>query len=99
MSDWTFMTNHGAVLAYIARHEKVRAVDIAASLELSERSVRRIITDLEKDGYVQRKREGRINRYTIDPDLPLRRPDSRDIRVQELLNVFMPEKTPKRGKK
>jgi len=88
MGHWTFITDHGAVFAYIAKHRKVRALDIALELGMSERSVRRIIADLAAEGYINKKKEGKVNRYKINPDLPLRRPDSRDIKVRELLNIF-----------
>lgn len=88
MSYWTFITDHGAVFAHIANHRKVRALDIALELGMSERSVRRIIADLATERYIDKKKEGKVNRYEINPDLPLRRPEIRDIRVQELLSIF-----------
>jgi len=46
MAGWTFITNHGAVLIFSANHGKVRVIDIALELGITERSVHRIITDL-----------------------------------------------------
>ena len=89
MGHWTFVTDHGAVFAYIAKHRKVRALDIALELGMSERSVRRIIADLAAEGYLNKKKEGKVNRYEINPNLPLRRPNSRHIKVLELLSIFL----------
>jgi DeoR/GlpR family transcriptional regulator of sugar metabolism len=89
MLYWTFITGHGAVLAYIAKHRKVKALDIALELSMSERSIRRIIADLAAEGYINKKREGKVNRYEINPDLPLRRPQSRDTKVRDLLSIFI----------
>jgi DeoR/GlpR family transcriptional regulator of sugar metabolism len=85
MPDWTFITNHGAVLANIARHGKVKAVDISSELGITERSVRRIIADLVADGYIYKKREGGVNRYQVNPDMPLRRREMQHIRIKDLI--------------
>lgn len=85
---WTFITNHGAVLALIGQSEKVTAREIAARLGITERTVLRIIKDLETEGYIQIKKDGRVNKYTVNMNKPLRRPDQRDNRVAELLDVL-----------
>lgn len=48
----------------------------------------RIIKDLESEGYIQRRREGRINHYVVDSQAPLRRQEKRDGIADELLNVL-----------
>jgi DeoR/GlpR family transcriptional regulator of sugar metabolism len=88
MAKWTFITNYGAVLNFIAENRQARAIDIAAALGITERSVRRITADLEACGYVSKTRHGRINQYTINPNLPLRRSVNRDITVGELLKTL-----------
>ena len=54
MSTLTFTTNHGAVLALIGKHGPITAREIAAKLGITERSVMRIIKDLENEAYIQR---------------------------------------------
>lgn len=88
MASWTFITNHGAVLALIGRYGQITARDISAELGITERSVIRIIKDLATEGYIQIEREGRANRYTINSQAPLRRYEARDIIVSELLEVL-----------
>jgi len=85
---WTFITSHGIVLAFIARHKQVSAADIADAVSLTERSVRRVIADLEEEGYIQKEKAGWYNRYNINTGLPLRRRVSRYITIGELLRVF-----------
>ncbi len=86
--SWTFITNHGAVLALIGQSEKITAREIAMRLNITERTVLRIIKDLEMEGYIQKKRDGRVNLYTVNLDQPLRRLDQRDNSVAELLQVL-----------
>ncbi|MEW6142068.1 MAG: MarR family transcriptional regulator [Chloroflexota bacterium] len=92
MPSWTFITSHGAVLTYIARNRDVLATDIASQAGLTERTVRRIIADLEKEGYIEKKRVGRANRYRINGQLPLRRPEIRDVKIAELLNSLVKDR-------
>lgn len=88
MNEWTFITNHGAVFAMIAKHRQMTAADIAAEVGVNERSVRRIIADLEEAGYITKKRKGWYNRYNINSNLRLRRDELRDIRVRDLMETF-----------
>ena len=90
MTTWTFVTSHGAVLALISRHEQITARAIAAELSITERSVHRIISDLEAVGYIKRHRNGRVNWYQVNRELPLRRPEARDITIGELIKVLLP---------
>jgi DNA-binding Lrp family transcriptional regulator len=87
MPAWTFITSHGAVLRLVASQPQITARAIAAELGITERSVLRIIGDLEGEGHLRRTREGRVNRYRVNYDLPLRGPALRDIVVGELLKV------------
>jgi predicted transcriptional regulator len=88
MSNWTFITNHGAVLSAISRHGKVKAIDIAMELGITERSIRRIITDLAAEGYIIKEREDSVNRYYINHDLPLRRQEMQYLKIKDLLSAF-----------
>jgi DNA-binding transcriptional ArsR family regulator len=88
MSTWTFITNHGAVLALIGHHKEITAREIAARLDITERSVMRIIKDLEEAGYISIRRKGRVNHYQVNTRLPLRRSESRDVVVGDLLKVL-----------
>lgn len=85
---WTFITNHGAVLALLDEHGQITARQIAQELDITTRTVRRIIAELEADGYIQIHKEGRRNRYVIDRDRPLRRDDQRAVMVGKLLGVL-----------
>ena len=83
--EWTFLTNHGRLFSYIAKHPKSTAQGIAQEAGLSIRAVQKIITDLEKDGYITRHREGRCNRYTVNPEMPMRHPLEHDHPVGNIL--------------
>ena len=91
---WTFLTNHGRVFSYIAKHPQNTTQETAQRIGLSIRSVQQIITDLEKSGYVSRYKEGRCNRYIIHPEIPMRHRLERDHAIGYILVAlgYKPEK-------
>ena len=96
MAEWSFITNHGLVLAAIARHPHSTAREIGDSVGVTERSAHKIINDLEEAGYITKMKVGRNNKYRIHPDVPLKDEDS-DAAVGELL-VMLGWKRRKREK-
>ncbi len=71
-----------------ASQPKITAVEIGSQLGITERPVRRIISELEAAGYLRRRREGRVNSYEVYPSLPLPGPVLRDIAVGDLLSIL-----------
>lgn len=88
MPIWSFITNHGAILATIAKNPTLTAREIAIRLGITEGSVRRIIGDLEAGGYLKRMKNGRNNEYEVNHELPLPWPEDRAVPVGELLRVL-----------
>jgi hypothetical protein len=89
MANWTFLTNHALVLLCIADDPEARLRDIAASLNMTERSAFGIITDLVEAGYVVKEKDGRRNRYHIQTHLPLPDPAGRERTVGEILALLV----------
>ncbi|HEY86613.1 MAG TPA: winged helix-turn-helix domain-containing protein [Dehalococcoidia bacterium] len=83
--EWTFVTNHGRVLAYIVKHPRITTREIAQEVGITERAIQKVIADLKADGYVAKHREGRSNRYTVHPELPMRHRMEREHAVGDLL--------------
>ena len=89
MTNWSFLTNHARVLLCIARDPGVRLRDIAARLDITERTAYGIVTDLANGGYVVREKDGRRNRYQIQTHLPLPEPTSQERTVGEILALLV----------
>ena len=87
---WTFLTNHAHVLLAIAQDPDVRIRDLAERVGITERAVARIVTELVEGGYLERRREGRRNRYAIRGGLPLRHTLERHRVVHDLLALAEP---------
>jgi DNA-binding MarR family transcriptional regulator len=89
MSKWTFLTNHARALVCIAHDPGMRLREIAAALDVTERSAYAIVTDLADAGYVVKHKDGRRNRYQIQKHLPLREADGHQRTIGEILDVFV----------
>lgn len=85
---WSFLTNHAQVLVCISQDPAVRLREIGETVGITERAVHRIVVELVDAGYVYREREGRRNRYTVEPDLPLPDRLARGRKVGDLLAVW-----------
>jgi len=89
VAEWSFLTKHAAVLLCIAQDPGARLRDIAAAVDVTERTAHGIVADLAEGGYVVKKREGRRNSYQIQPHLPLHTPVGRERTIGEVLGVLM----------
>jgi DNA-binding transcriptional ArsR family regulator len=89
MANWSFLTNHARALVCIAHDPGVRLRDIAATLDITERTAFGIVTDLTEAGYVVKDKEGRRNRYRIQADLPLRHAIGREPTIGEMLGLLV----------
>ena len=87
-SRWTFITNHGLVLSHISHNSTSTAREIAQQVGVTERTTHKIISDLEQAGYIGRRKSGRRNVYSVDPNLPLRHHTKKDVIVSELLEAL-----------
>ena len=85
---WRFVTNHAHVLECIAVDPTARLRDIAASVDITERTAAEIVTDLERAGYLTKTRNGRRNHYEVHDELPLRHPRHRHHTVGDLIGFL-----------
>ena len=88
MPEWTFLTNHGLILSYLARYPRITARKLADTIGITERATRKIIADLEEAGSIIIKPEGRRNRYRVNTDLPLRHSTQQKMTVSDQLKAL-----------
>ena len=85
---WTFITHHAQVLLAIARDPEVRVREIAEAAGITERYAYRVLSDLQRAGYVRRSRRGRSNRYEFNADAPLGDPVVEKESLHQLLQLI-----------
>jgi DNA-binding IscR family transcriptional regulator len=97
MTEWSFLTNHARALVCIAHDPGVRLRDIAAALDITERSAYGIVSELADAGYLVKQKDGRRNRYLIQGDLPLRGSIGRERTIGEVLDLLVEPSAPANG--
>jgi predicted ArsR family transcriptional regulator len=85
---WRFLTNHAQVLVCIAHDPGVRLREISERVGITERAAHRIVDDLVNGVYIERERNGRRNRYTIQTGTAMPDRLGRVERVGDLLEVL-----------
>jgi DNA-binding transcriptional ArsR family regulator len=86
--SWTFLSNHSHVLVVLSQDPTISLREVALLVGITERSVQRIVTDLEEAKYLTKSRVGRNNRYSINRELGLRHELERHCDVGTLLEVL-----------
>jgi len=72
MVNWTFLSNHGLVLIAVAKGPEKTAREVGDDVGLTERTTHKIIVELERAGYITRRKVGRKNTYRIHPNVEIR---------------------------
>ena len=99
MDEISFITNHGLILAAIARSPHSTARELGGTVGITERATRKIIADLDEDGYIDKTKEGRRVRYGINAGLSLRADTHQDIAIGDFLQSLGWNKRKKRNTK
>jgi DNA-binding MarR family transcriptional regulator len=86
---WTFLTNHFLVLTCVTGRPDLRVRDIAGMVGITERATQAILSDLAHEGYVERIRVGRRNRYTVRRNAHFRHPLVSATSVGEVLDLVL----------
>jgi len=86
--EWAFLTNHALVLSYLAKQPSITAREISMAIGITERSIRKIITDLDEAGYIYKRKIGRGMRYRINPELSMRNEAHDDIAIGDFLEAL-----------
>jgi predicted ArsR family transcriptional regulator len=82
------LTNHSHVLLLLASDADLVLREVAATVGITERAVQRIIQDLVAEGFVERERVGRKNRYRVLTEQPLRHPIEAHRKIGDLIDLI-----------
>ncbi len=81
------MSNYGHVLVCLARDPDLRMRDVAEAVGVTERAVQQIVRELVHNGYVEKEKDGRRNRYRIVESARFRHELESDIRVGDFIEL------------
>lgn len=87
-SKWTFLTNHSHVLLCLVQNPSIKMKEISKKVGITERAVQSIISDLRKEGYIDRERQGRSNTYQINTSKHLKHPIEEHKTLSDLIKLI-----------
>jgi len=88
LPEFRFFTNHALIISHIAQHPRITARELSNIIGITERATLRIINDLLEEEYITKTREGRNNKYRINPDRAISPPGLDDMAVEVLLRML-----------
>ena len=88
MPEFRFFTNHALILSHIAQQPRITARELSNIIGITERATLKIIRDLLEEEYITKTREGRNNRYRINPDKAINPPGLDDMAAEVLLKIL-----------
>jgi hypothetical protein len=88
------LTNHTLVLVALARDAGLRVRELAEQVGVTERAVETIVGDLERAGYLSRRRNGRRNEYQVHGQQPLTHPLLDGVPVDRLIGGLTADPSP-----
>ena len=65
--------------------------DVAAIMDITQRTAQRVVADLIRTGYLHREHEGRQSVYSVRTELPLQVPVARDLDIVALITLLNEE--------
>jgi CRP-like cAMP-binding protein len=84
---WTFLSNHSHVLLCLHQDPELTLREVANRVGITERSVQRILGELEEAGYLRRERRGLRNHYRFKTSAPLRHPIEAHCQIGDLIDM------------
>ncbi len=87
--QWTFLSNHGHVLVSLARDPDARMRDVAQAVGITERAVQQIVGELVVQGYLNKEKVGRRNRYDVVRRTHFRHDLESDVDLGDFLDLVV----------
>lgn len=85
---YTLFSNHGHVLFLLATKSDITIREISIKVGITERTVANIISDLEKDGFIEIIKEGRKNIYKIIEEKHFRHELEKHCEVKDFIEII-----------
>ena len=85
---WNFLSNYGLVLTHLFQNSDATLREIARGTELTERAVYQIVRELEENGFIEKKRVGRRNTYTVNERALFTFPVYRELNIAQMVTAL-----------
>jgi DNA-binding Lrp family transcriptional regulator len=85
---WNFLSNYGLVLTHLFQNSRATLREIAKGTDLTERAVYQIVRELEENNFIQKRRVGRRNVYTINEAALFSFPVYQDLNIAQMITAL-----------
>jgi len=85
---WNFLSNYGLVLTHLFQNPRATLREIARGTDLTERAVYQIVRDLEESGFIEKRRVGRRNIYTVNEPALFSYPVYQNLNVAQMITAL-----------
>jgi len=85
---WNFLSNYGLVLTHLFQNPRATLREIARGTDLTERAVYQIVRDLEEHGFIEKRRVGRRNIYTVDESALFSFPVYQNLNIAQMITAL-----------
>lgn len=82
---WTLLSNHGAVLLYLAEHPRATLKETATATGLTERTAFRIAKDLREAGHLRSRKSANRAERIVELDIALSHPIANGRTLPEIV--------------
>ena len=85
---WNFLSNYGLVLTHLVQNPRATLREIARGTDLTERAVYQIVRELEENGFIQKRRVGRRNSYTVNEGALFSFPVYQELNIAQMITAL-----------
>ena len=85
---WNFLSNYGLVLTHLVQNPRATLREIARGTDLTERAVYQIVRELEENGFIQKRRVGRRNSYTVNEAALFSFPVYQELNIAQMITAL-----------
>jgi DNA-binding Lrp family transcriptional regulator len=85
---WNFLSNYGLVLTHLFQNSRATLREIARGTDLTERAVYQIVRELEESGFIEKKRVGRRNTYTVNQSALFSFPVYQGLNIAQMITAL-----------
>ena len=85
---WNFLSNYGLVLTHLFQNSRATLREIARGTDLTERAVYQIVRELEEGGFIEKKRMGRRNTYTVNQSALFSFPVYQGLNIAQMVTAL-----------
>ena len=86
--QWNFLSNHGLIILHLVQNPRATLREIARITNVTERTVYKIVRDLEAAGYIVKHRGGRRNSYSLNEEFLLGHRLAGELTVAQLADAL-----------